>query len=242
MKKVIALIIACLMINCVNIYAIDFVDEDLESYSLEELENLITQCQETQKTAHALAEAARALGWPEDCEAIQTAQAEWYEARMALQVYQTQYEHLLLAEKYEEYPSATYIWSYMKNLGWSDYVCAGILGNIMAEVGGNTLYIQYWLYGSSYYGICQWNKAYRNSIWGADLASQCDFLRDTIEYELDTFGYAYCKGFDFEQFLLLEDEQDAAEAFRACYERCSTASKAIRQKNATLAYDYFVNN
>ena len=41
----------------------------------------------------------------------------------------------------------------MKELGWNDYVCAGIVGNLMAEVGGQTLNIDPQL-GNSYYGIC----------------------------------------------------------------------------------------
>ena len=130
----------------------------------------------------------------------------------------------------------------MKDLGWNDYVCAGIMGNLMAEVGGQTLDIQYWLQGNGYYGMCQWNKAYRSGVWGADLTGQCDFLRDTIKYEIDTFGYAYKKGFNLNSFLALSNERDAALAFAKCYERCGSGTYTIRQNNAEKAYDYFVNN
>ena len=40
-------------------------------------------------------------------------------------------------------PIATEIWLYLKKQGYNDYVCAGILGNIMAEVGGQTLNIRH---------------------------------------------------------------------------------------------------
>ena len=72
----------------------------------------------------------------------------------------------------------------------------------MCEVGGGTLYIQWWLYGSYYYGMCQWSKGY-SEIWGADLKAQCDFLRNTIEYELNVFGFVYQSGFKYEDFCQL---------------------------------------
>ena len=46
---------------------------------------------------------------------------------------------LIMKQKYNEYPVATEIWMFLKNCGYNDYVAAGILGNMMAEVGGNTL-------------------------------------------------------------------------------------------------------
>lgn len=143
------------------------------------------------------------------------------------------------AIKAAEYPAATQIWRYMKAQGWNDYVCAGIMGNIMAEVGGQTLDIRYTLSSNGYYGMCQWNRQYSN-IWGAGLESQCDYLRDTIKYEIDTFGFNYQKGFKFNSFLNMTDAQQAALAFAKAYERCSSASYSIRQKNAIKAYNYFV--
>ena len=38
-----------------------------------------------------------------------------------------------------KYSQATQVWNGLKALGLNDYVCAGIMGNIMAEVGGQTL-------------------------------------------------------------------------------------------------------
>lgn len=143
------------------------------------------------------------------------------------------------ATKAAEYPAATQIWRYMKAQGWNDYVCAGIMGNIMAEVGGQTLNIRYTLSSNGYYGMCQWNRQYSN-IWGAGLESQCDYLRDTIKYEIDTFGFNYQKGFKFNSFLNMTDAQQAALAFAKAYERCASGSYGVRQKNALKAYNYFV--
>ena len=142
-----------------------------------------------------------------------------------------------------EYPAAAYIWQYFKDLGWNDYVCAGIMGNLMSEVGGQTLNIQYNLYssGGGYYGMCQWSKQYHSPIYGInDLTAQCDYLRDTIQYEIDTFGHKYYNGFNLTEFLNLTDASQAALAFAKCYERCASGSYEIRQRNAITAYNYFV--
>jgi hypothetical protein len=156
--------------------------------------------------------------------------------------YQSVYDQLMehWHQKEEEYPTATYIWTYFKDLGYSNQVCAGILGNIMAETRGNTLDIQATISGNGYYGICQWNKAYSN-VWGASLEEQCDYLRDTIEYEFDTFGYVYKRNFDYNSFLDLTDIKSAALAFAKCYERCGSGSYYTRQQNAIAAYNYFIS-
>lgn len=226
-----------------------FTDPNMLIYTMEELDQLIEQERSIQNIVLNLAQSARALGWPEDSISIRSAQNIWWNSDLAIKAYQNRQSELCseleLAKwktKKTEYLAATEIWLYMKDLGWNDYVCAGILGNLMTEVGGQTLDIQYWLSGNGYYGMCQWNKAYQSGVWGADLKEQCDFLRDTIKYEIDTFGYAYKKGFNLDSFLAMTNEKDAALAFAKTYERCDSDSYSIRQKNATVAYDYFVNN
>ena len=227
----------------------EFEDPNLDTYTMAQLQVLIEAERADQEAAHELAESARKLGWPEESEPIASAKNEWWNAQLAIEVYDARYKELYAeseeakwATKAAEYPAATQIWRYMKDLGWNDYVCAGIMGNLMAEVGGQTLDIQYWLKGNGYYGMCQWNKAYCNGVWDADLTGQCNFLRDTIKYEIDTFGYAYKKGFNLDSFLAMSNERDAALAFAKCYERCGSGSYTIRQNNAEKAYDYFVNN
>ena len=215
--------------------------------------------EERQALAHELANKARDLGFPEDHPAIMAAKEVWNTAEMKKEDYQNAFNHMKeqlaileaeeqkqaqeeakWAEKAAEYPYATYVWRYLKNLGYNDYVCAGIMGNLMTEVGGQTLNIQYWLYGNGFYGMCQWNKAYP-SIWGKDLAEQCNFLRDTIEYEFNTYGRNYQSGFNYQSFLSLTNSRSAALAFAKAYERCSSSTYGIRQNNAEKAYNYFVN-
>jgi hypothetical protein len=135
------------------------------------------------------------------------------------------------------YDNATIIWNYMKGLGWNDAVCAGIMGNMMAEVGGNTLNINPYLYNPSgyYYGICQWNKSAYGKIHGASLEAQLDYLRDTIQYEMNTYGKKYG---GYSGFLAITDAGYAAKAFAASYERCGGWGN--RPNNAYVAYSYFV--
>lgn len=226
----------------------DFFDSNIPYYTLEELQTKIAEERETQKQAHELAELARALGWPEECDAIQLAKIQWTNAQKKIDVYSIEYDFkyqeldlVRWDEKKKEYPIATEIWLYMKNLGWNDYVCAGIMGNLMAECGGQTLNIQPLIQGT-YYGMCQWSKVWYPEVWGQDLQGQLDFLNKTIENEFSIFGYLYRKGFTFSQFLGLTNEKDAALAFAKCYERCHHNYYAIRQTNAAAAYNYFVNS
>lgn len=148
------------------------------------------------------------------------------------------------SEKAGSYPVATQVWRYMKEeLGWNDYVCAGVMGNMMAEVGGQTLNLQPYLYGHSganYYGLCQWSSRYYPSIQGADVDAQLDFLASTVKKELDTYGYLFRNGLDYEAFCNLTDAEDAAMAFAKAYERCGSGSYGVRQRNAIKAYNYFV--
>ena len=148
------------------------------------------------------------------------------------------------SEKTGSYPVATQVWRYMKEeLGWNDYVCAGVMGNMMAEVGGQTLNLDPYLYGHSganYYGLCQWSSRYYPSIQGADVNAQLDFLASTVKKELDTYGYLFRNGLNYEAFCNLTDAEDAAMAFAKAYERCGSGSYGVRQTNALKAYNYFV--
>ena len=224
------------------------------NYTKDDLINLINETQSIKDNAHTMATSARALGWEDNDKLIKNLQKKWRNADEQQKEYQILLEKIVADElaitqreeekwlvKATEYPSATKIWRYMKSLGWNDYVCAGIMGNLMAEVGGQTLNINYTSSSNGYYGMCQWNKGY-SQIWGANLEEQCDFLRDTIKYQFDTYGFNYQKGFNFNSFLNMNDAQQAALAFAKSYERCAPGSYNISQQNALKAYNYLTNN
>ena len=122
---------------------------------MDELLSLMEPYIERMESAQRMEAAALELGYSDNHYVIQLAQKEYQEALEACEPYQEVYEDLQARWelKEQEYPDATQIWSYLKNLGYNNYVCAGILGNIMAEAGGNTLYIQPLVQGG-FYGIC----------------------------------------------------------------------------------------
>ena len=132
------------------------------------------------------------------------------------------------------YSQATEVWNGLKALGLNDYVCAGIMGNIMAEVGGQTLDISRWPQYSqkTYYGICQWAGGRKQRLlndFGTTLNDQIRFLSVEL-FEVIPKGNS---------FYNMQDEKEAALYFAKYYERCGSGSYSVRQSNATKALKYF---
>ena len=153
-------------------------------------------------------------------------------------------EELLWAKRWEECPVATEIWLQMKSYGWTDAACAGIMGNIMRETGGDTLeYITSNIYNKSksHYGLCQWAKRYYPQIqptetWTPSAAEQIEFLRYTISNQ-KTLHHSY--GFTEEYLLTATDYREVAKKFCDGYERPAENSTR-RENNAEKAWKYFV--
>lgn len=144
-----------------------------------------------------------------------------------------------------KYPEAQIVWDALIDYGLSPEVAAGIMGNIMAEVGGQTLDFSEWKYWSrgTHYGICQWGggrKADLLNNFGPDLDDQVEFLLYELKYEIDTYGYKYKNGFGYDKFVAMTDVEQAALAFAKSYERCSSKYYNIRMTNAKKAYNYFM--
>lgn len=212
---------------------IEYVESKDKTFIREQIE----ECKIIMNHAHEMAESARNLGYKEEHPVIVLAKKEWVNAKTNLTNYENQLEKIKTAE-INKYPEAAKVWYYLKNLGYNDYICAGIIGNLMSETGGNTLNLNPNLTTKNYYGICQWNKSYLK-IWYKDLDSQCEYLKNTIKYEIDTYGDFYKKDFNYNDFLNIKDEREAALIFAKCYERCSSRSHSKRQDNATKALKYF---
>lgn len=134
----------------------------------------------------------------------------------------------------EEYQLATAVWNHLKALGLNDYVCAGILGNIMAEVGGQTLDFSNWEHWSqdTHYGICQWGGTRKERLlsdFGKDFESQVRFLGVEL-FEVIPKN---------DSFYGMQDEKETALYFAKYYERCSSKYYEVRRENATKALQYF---
>ena len=123
---------------------------------------------------------------------------------------------------------AEQIWNFFINdMGYSEPVAAGIMGNIMRECGGDTLSgldpSAQNSYGNGHYGIIQWDMVYCSEVVGQDLAGQLAFFSRWIQSnEFDTYAGNYQAGFSYEKFLQMTDPEQAAIAFGSIMERFGT--------------------
>lgn len=217
------------------------VHELKETDDINELNNLIADCASRMDAATQMAEACKALGYEEDDPVIKLAEEEYSNAESDMNYYQ---ELLADAERIlheKEYPAASTVWHYLtETMGLNEHVAAGILGNMMAEVGGQTLDLQVDCSGRGYYGICQWSRKYMvYDITGSNLDTQLEYLNKTIEDEFAVFGDLYTSGFTYQDFCNMQNAQDAAKAFAVVYERCGSGSYSVRKSNAVKAYEYY---
>ena len=144
-----------------------------------------------------------------------------------------------------QYAEAQIVWDALIEHGLSPVVASGIMGNIMAEVGGQTLDFSNWEYWSrgTHYGICQWGGGRKNTLltkFGPDLEAQVKFLLYELEKEMNAYGYLYQSGFGYDEFIQMSNVEQAALAFAKSYERCSSRYYNIRKTNAKKAYNYFM--
>lgn len=153
-------------------------------------------------------------------------------------------EELLWQKRYEEYPIATEVWLYMENVfGWEPQVCAGVMGNIMAEIGGGTLDFSDWHHEEGPYGICQWLGGRKKSIkeiYGEKVTveEQLSFMYDEL-YGRNGVRQQVTDA-QREKILSAKTPQKAARYFCIWFERPNGGSGA-RERFAKIAYKYFVD-
>lgn len=142
-----------------------------------------------------------------------------------------------------EYPVATEAWLYMKNeFGWSDIVCAGIMGNLMRETGGDTLQLNADSSGNSGLGIIQWIGQRRRDIvnrYGSQptVEQQMIFMKDEL---YGTNGVTQqVTDQQRERILNADSPEECAAEFARWFERPAETSYGGREANAVRAYNYF---
>lgn len=146
------------------------------------------------------------------------------------------------------YPEAQLIWDTMISWGWAPETCAGIIGNMMAEIGGGTLDLSDWnSNGGCGYGLIQWTGGRRSllkSRYGSypNIEQQLIFMRDEL------FGTNNTRQQVSSSVLNRimntngnETPESIAFCFASNYERCASRYRAKRQGYARIAYDYFMN-
>lgn len=210
-----------------------------EPASLEEVDIALAATTDRITTAAALYESFLTLGYSEDHPGVQLALGELARAKSDYDYYEQCAEQIKWKARYEEYPIATQVWKYMsQTLGWSDEVCAGVMGNMMAECGGQTLNLKWNVYNSAgFYGLCQWHPNYYSQMQGASLETQLEFLGTSTKAVFN--GWAG-NVFDcnYEEFLASKDCVTAAHLFCIVYERPG-GRQTQREINAQVAYNYF---
>ena len=147
-----------------------------------------------------------------------------------------------------EYPEAQLIWNTMISWGWTPETCAGIIGNMMAEIGGGTLDLSDWnSNGGCGYGLIQWTGTRRSTIknrYGAypTIAQQLVYMKDELFGTNDT-----CQQISANILSVIMNEngkqspETIAFSFASNYERCARQYRERRKAYARIAYDYFMN-
>ena len=163
--------------------------------------------------------------------------------------YEADYQKIILAEaekskwekRMEEFPIATTVWLYLtKEMNYNPYVAAGIVGNMMAECGGQTLHLKWWSYNSTgHYGLCQWSPGY--AMQDTTLEQQLEFISISFPKDMSRWSWLYEEGFTYEDFLNMTDAYEAAAAFCVIYERPGTLNIERRGENALIALEYFIS-
>lgn len=143
----------------------------------------------------------------------------------------------------DEYPEAKLIWDTIKSWGWSDNAAAGILGNMMTEVGGNTLKgLSNWAADGCGYGLIQWTsgrKATLKSLYGSqpNIVQQLEYMKNEL---LGANGIRQqVTQSQLDSILNADSPEDAAYNFASYYERCASSHRAKRRALARIAYTYF---
>ena len=144
-----------------------------------------------------------------------------------------------------EYPVATRVWRYMKEeFGWSDTVCAGIMGNLMAECGGCwTSDLNYSVNSKNGLGMVQWIGSRRKQLvrhYGENptVEEQLKFMYDEL-YGTNGVTRQVSKS-QFNKIMNASSPEECAMAFATYYERCAEQHRSPRKGYARTAYKYFV--
>lgn len=147
-----------------------------------------------------------------------------------------------------EYPEAQLIWNTMISWGWTAETCAGIIGNMMAEIGGGTLNLSNWnSNGGCGYGLIQWTSnrcSILKSRYGSypTIEQQLIFMRDELFGINDTHQQVSSSVLDkIMNTNGNESPESIAFCFASSYERCASRYRAKRQGYARIAYEYFMS-
>lgn len=146
-------------------------------------------------------------------------------------------------ERREKYPVATEVWLYMKNeFGWSDIVCAGIMGNLMRETGGDTFHLKPKSDSSWGFGLVQWTGQRKKDIQAKygdtpSIAEQLEFMKDEL-YGTNSVRQQV-SDWQRDKIFNASTAKRSAVEFARWFERPASKNYTKRKNNAVRAYEYF---
>lgn len=223
--------------------------ERVEPTTYDEANSLLDEATKHQETTQMVLDGLIELGYEPNHPAIVMAYAELENRTADVAYYQEKQVEWEEIHKWEvrasEYPVATQVWLYMKEeFGWSDTVCAGIMGNMMAECGGCWTSDLHWnVSSSSGYGMIQWlgsRKQQLFNIYGSSpsIEDQLNFMKDEL---YGTNGVTkQVTDSQLDKIMNADSPEDCAYAFACYFERCGEGHRWVRRDYARRAYEYFV--
>ena len=220
-----------------------------EPTTYDEAETLLKNATERLELIDTIYKGLLTLGYAEDHPAVVMAKTDMENAQADVVYYQEQFEIFEEIRKWEvrasEYPVATEVWLYMKNeFGWNDIVCAGIMGNMMAECGGCwTSDLDWDVNSSSGFGMIQWLGSRKKQLFSIyskkpSIENQLNFMKDEL-YGTNGVDKQVSEK-ELNKIMNAETPEECAFAFASYFERCSEEHRAPRRGYARTAYEYFV--
>ena len=230
-------LIAIFLYGCIPVMTISsFTEQKFDNFGedITETENITSEIQETLQT--------------------ETEKIEVDTNKNLLQSTTESIDNTSAAVTVVEFPIAQYIWDRLIELGYSEYVAAGIIGNLVAEVGDpSTKDSNFDLDWESNTGIeiglCQWTQGRRQTIinrYGNSphYTNQIDYMIDEL---LGTNGIERQVSENQYQLIInASTPKEAAYYFALYFERCyrdetgrGKDSYNARQNKAQQAYEYF---
>ena len=226
--------------------------ERVEPTTYDEANILLEDAIFRRSAALAVYENLLVLGYADDHPAVEMAKRDVQSSIENCTYYEEDAARLLEQSKWEvraqECPTATYIWLYMKNnFGWSDETCAGIMGNMMAEVGGGQISgIENWEYYSknSPYGVIQWLGSRKKDLFAKygkhpTIEEQLIYMYDELYGTNGVKQQVSSKNLD--RIINATSPEDCAYVFACHFERCGEGNRSIRKNYARKAYNYFTS-
>jgi hypothetical protein len=221
----------------------------VEPTTYDEASSLLKEAIARQELTETIYQGFLTLGYADDHPAVVMAKTDIENAKIEIEYYQEQFAIWEEKHKWEvrasEYSIATKVWLYMKNeLGYSDIVCAGIMGNMMAECGGCwTSDLDWDVHSSSGFGMIQWlggRKKQLFSIYGENpsIEDQLNFMHDEL-YGTDGVTWQVSQA-QLDKIMNASSPEECAFAFAIYFERCGEGHRAPRRGYAKRAYEYFV--